>query len=258
MSKVVKIFHNVKTKGGGKSGTAGENSAATEGRFRSFKELCQDAESNSPGDSAVSGPIDAREAARREAEDIVSKAKEQASNIEREAYDKGFSKGEQEGLAAGEKKYAEEIDRTKDLFQALQSQIETVHRQHEQDLLVLIKAMVDRLVNHEVSVNPTVIQACLKKAMEFVVDNSVVKVHLHTDDFNRLKEAGLANPAVFEGKSKVQLIEDPNISLGGCLVSTDFGEIDATLEGCRDKLYEAVDRAFIAALSDGSPESPQA
>jgi len=257
MSKVVKIFHNVNTKGGNKSGAAGKESAATEDRFRSFTELCQDAELGSDVVSGAAPPLNAREAARREAEEIVSKAKEQAADIEREAYEKGLAKGEQEGLAAGEKKYAEEITKAKDLLQALQNQVETVHRQHEQDLLVLIKAMVDRLVNHEVSINPMVIQACLKKTMEFVVDNSIVKVHLHTDDFNRLKEAGLANPALFEGKSKVQLIEDPTVSLGGCLVSTDFGEIDATLEGCRDKLYEAVDQAFIAALADGSSEGPQ-
>lgn len=256
MSKVVKIFHNMNTKGGNKSGAAGKESAATEG-FRSFTELCQDAGLNPGADPGTGPPLDAREAARRDAEEIVSKAKEQAADIEREAYEKGLAKGEQEGLAAGEKKYAEEIAKAKDLLQTLQNQVETVHRQHEQDLLVLIKAMVDRLVNHEVSVNPMVIQACLKKTMEFVVDNSIVKVHLHTDDFNRLKEAGLANPALFEGKSKVQLIEDPTVSLGGCLVSTDFGEIDATLEGCRDKLYEAVDQAFIAALADGSSQGPQ-
>jgi flagellar assembly protein FliH len=110
--------------------------------------------------------------------------------------------------------------------------------------------MVDRLVNHEVSVNPRVIQACFREAMEFVVENSVVQVHLHSEDFHRIKEASLENPTMIAGKSRVELVDDPNISQGGCLLKTDFGEIDATLESCREKLYEAFDRAFLAALAE--------
>jgi flagellar assembly protein FliH len=86
--------------------------------------------------------------------------------------------------------------------------------------------------------------------MEFVVENSDVQVHLHTEDFNRIKEASMENPALLSGKGRVQLVDDPNISQGGCLLKTNFGEIDSTLEKCREKLYEAVDRAFLAALAE--------
>lgn len=255
MSKVVKIFHNTGRKSGA-PGSGGKSGAGPDsGHFRSFTELCKDAESGVGGGQ---GHMDARDIARHEAEEIVNKAKEQAARIEQEAYDKGFAKGEQDGLAQGEKKLAETISEVGELLKTLHGQADSVKSQHEQNLLVLIKTMVDRLVNHEVSVNPKVIQACLNKAMEFVVDKSIVKVSLHSDDFNRLKEAGLADPTLFEGKNRVQLIEDPNISRGGCVISTDFGEIDATLESCRDRLYEAVDRAFMDALAQDTPEDTEA
>lgn len=189
-----------------------------------------------------------------QAAEIIKKAEESAVQIEKDAYQKGYAQGESEGRAEWENKFATAIQNVDGLFKTIQGQLVEVQKQHEKDLLVLIKTMVDRLVNHEVSVNPKVIQACLLKAMEFVVENSVVRVHLHSDDFNRLKEAGLENPALLEGNSKVQLVEDPNISLGGCLVNNDFGEVDSTLENCRDKLYEAVDRAFMAALADNTSD----
>ncbi|HSR37135.1 MAG TPA: FliH/SctL family protein, partial [Desulfurivibrionaceae bacterium] len=118
----------------------------------------------------------------------------------------------------------------------------------------------DRLVHHEISVNPLVIQACLQQAMTFVVENSLVKVHLHSDDLHRIKEISLENPALFEGKNRVQLVEDPAIGQGGCLLKTSFGEIDATIEGGKAKLYEAVEQAFLAALAADAGEggSPSA
>jgi flagellar assembly protein FliH len=37
--------------------------------------------------------------------------------------------------------------------------------------------------------------------------------------------------------------------VGGCFLKTDFGEIDATLENCKARLYDAVEQAFIAAMA---------
>lgn len=193
---------------------------------------------------------DPREIAREEAEKIRAEAREQAEAIKKEAFEKGFNEGKEQGQAAGHQEYGAMIDEFGHILQELHDQRRTVFHKYEEELLPLIKTMVDRLVNHEVSVNPRVIQACFRESMEFVVENSVVQVHLHSEDFHRIKEASLENPAMLAGKSRVQLVDDPNISQGGCLLKTDFGEIDGTLESCREKLYEAFDRAFLAALAE--------
>lgn len=197
---------------------------------------------------------DEQEASRRQGEEILRQARENAARIEQEAYEKGFAEGRQDGLAEGLGKFETLTQQFEGLYDVIQGQRGAVNSSYEEDLLVLVKTMVDRLVNHEVSVNPRVIEACLRQAMEYVVENSLVRVHLNPDDFNRLKAAGLEDPALLEGRNTLQLIEDPGISAGGCLLSTDFGEIDATLENCRDRLYEAVDKAFLAALRTEGPE----
>ena len=110
--------------------------------------------------------------------------------------------------------------------------------------------MVDRLVHQEVSTNSRVIQACLKRALSFVVEKSVAKVHLHPDDFIRIREASLANPTLLEGKNRIELIEDATISEGGCFLETDFGDIDATLEYGREKLFDAVEKVFRTSLTE--------
>lgn len=75
-------------------------------------------------------------------------------------------------------------------------------------------------------------------------------IHLHPEDFTRIKEASLDNPDLLQGADNIELMEDPAINQGGCLLETDFGTIDATLENCRENLYQAVDQAFLAALAE--------
>lgn len=201
-----------------------------------------------------SGPLEEltaeRERVKQEAEEIRKHAESEAAKIREDAYREAFEKGEKDGESAGREKYDEAIQRVEGLLREIQDQREGLNKEYEKDLLPLIKSMVDRLVNHEVSINPLVIQACLRKAMGFVVENSAVKVHLHPDDFNRIKEAGLEDPALLEGKSRVQLIEDPNITMGGCFLESDFGEIDASLDSYRERLYAAIDKEFLAALAE--------
>ena len=190
-----------------------------------------------------------QEIAMEEAAKIMRRAGEQAESLRQEAYAEGLARGEAAGKAEGLAQYEQRLQDFAALFAALDGDQEALLRQHEESLLALITTMVDRLVYHEVSVNPLVIQACLKKAMEFVVENSTVRIHLHGDDFARLKKASLENSRLIEGKNRIQLVEDPNIALGGCLLKTDFGEIDATLENCKARLYAAVEQAFRAAMA---------
>lgn len=183
--------------------------------------------------------------AMEEAVEIIRQAGDKVESLRQEAY----AEGKAEGKAAGLAQYAKQVEEFTVLFAALDREREAVLKQHEESMFALITTMVDRLVHHEVSVNPLVIQACLKKAMEYVVENSTVQIHLHGDDFGRLKKVSLENSRLIEGKNRIQLVEDPNIAVGGCFLKTDLGEIDATLENCQARLYAAVEQAFIAAMS---------
>ena len=239
MSKVLKLQQNREVQSAPSMDTE---------EFLSFEDFWQ----VKPGSAEAKGlekHKSPREIAMEEAAEILRQAGDQAETLRQEAYAEGFAKGEAEGKAAGLAQYEQQREELAALLRALEGEREAVLRQHEESMLALITAMVDRLVYHEISVNPLVIQACLKKAMEFVVENSTVQIHLHGDDFTRLKKASLEDSRLIEGKNRIQLVEDPNIAVGGCFLKTDFGEIDATLENSKTRLYAAVEQAFFAAMA---------
>lgn len=193
--------------------------------------------------------------AQGQAAGLVESAKAEAVKIRDDAYQEGFAGGERAGREAAVSEYTEKINQLKALLNQLNEKALQIDRHFNADFLTLVKTMVDRLVNHEVSVNPNVVQATLEKALRYVVENCMVKVSLHANDFNRLKQAGLDNPKLLEGRNRIQLIEDPSITEGGCLLSTDFGEIDSTLENRRELLYQAVDQAFMESLARDDEEA---
>lgn len=181
---------------------------------------------------------------------FISQAREEAARIEKEAYDKGFAAGEEQGKKAGQEQLNEKINQAVELITQLQDQGAMVTQSYEAQLLPLIKAMVDKLVNHEVSVNPLVIEKCLQKALNYVVAQAKVLVHLHPEDFSRIKESTIDNAELLQQADNIELMEDPAITQGGCLLETDFGIIDATRENCRDNLYQALEQSFLAALAE--------
>ncbi len=193
-----------------------------------------------------------QERIRSENEEMIEKARAEVAEIENQAYDRGFARGEEEGRTSGRAEFDDRMAQAANLIRELEKTRSDIYRHYEDDLLPLIKTMVDRLVNHEVSVNSQVIMTCLRDAMEYVVARSTVKIHLHPVDLERIKKMEQDNSQPLAGRQQVELVEDPDISEGGCFLETDFGEIDATLENRREKLYEAVDRAFQAALDDSS------
>ncbi|MBU0483871.1 MAG: hypothetical protein KKB30_05090 [Proteobacteria bacterium] len=188
--------------------------------------------------------------AEAKAAEFLRQARAEAEKIKKQAYQEGLANGQKEGKSKGLEEYNDLNRRLKGVLQSIEEKCQKIDRQFDAELFELVKAMVDRLVNHEVSVNPRVIKACLAKAMEFVVENTTVKVSLNPEDFNRFKEAGLDSQSLLEGRNRIQLVEDPGISEGGCLLATGYGEVDVTLEHRSTLLYDAVERSFMVSLAE--------
>ncbi|ADH85884.1 FliH/SctL family protein [Desulfurivibrio alkaliphilus] len=201
------------------------------------------------------------EEARRQAAEIMAAAQKEAERLHQEAMEKGRAEGEKKGRAEAKKEYSARLAELKKLLAEIQLQRGAIIQRYREDLLALVQVMTDCLVHHETATNPQVIRACLQKATDFVVENSSVQAFVNPDDLRNLREAGLREPALLGGKNRIELVADPALARGGCLLKSAFGEVDATLDNSREKLYQAVSRSFqavLAAHADEDEEPPPA
>lgn len=181
------------------------------------------------------------QAMRAESEALVAAAQARVAEIEKEAYDRGMAASQAEAEAQEKGRMERFAAESAALFAAIETDRQRLHDRYEADILTLVKTMVDRVLFHEVTVNPQAIEVCLKTALAYVVGNSNITIRLHAQDLERFKQAAMERPELLAGFAKIELAEDPTISQGGCLLETGFGDIDATLDSRRDRVCAAID-----------------
>ena len=175
-----------------------------------------------------------------EGEQIVAGAKRKAAEIEaasraafeaerKDAEERGRLAGREAGFAEGKAEVERLVQRTRTVLERAQDKRAEILAETEQeiiDLVLLISRKVIKVIseNQRTVVISNVIQALrkVKGRGNIIIRVNMVDVKLTTDhikDFIQL----------VEGSKTIQVVEDSTVDPGGCVIETDFGEIDARI-----------------------------
>lgn len=147
--------------------------------------------------------------------------------LQKDAYDEAFDKGHTEGLLAGEAAVGKRVARLDELLTALARPFEKLDGTVENQLVELAIAIVKQLFRREIRIEPSHVIGVVREAIELLpIGCRLVQVHLHPDDATLIRES--LTPA--EGEPAWLIVEDALTSRGGCRVTTENSQIDATTE----------------------------
>ncbi len=172
-----------------------------------------------------------KEAARlkAEAEQMVLEAKKNAEEIESQAYTLGYEQGHKDGEELGRKQFHVGLQHLEKLFESFKRQTATLSSAYEAQMLQICLLVAKVIVEKEIATDRELISRVLVQALNKTIDGSSVTVHLNPRDFENLDEdilARLSGP----GGNKIEFKEDAKVSRGGCMIETDFGLVDASVE----------------------------
>jgi len=159
--------------------------------------------------------------------------------IERQAYEKGFSKGEEEGRMAVQENAAPLFTALKTTLSELNGIRSRIRQQLEREVVELALHVARKVVRHEVSISPDTLLGVVKDAMSHTDDPDKITIRLNPADLQRLRESGEHWQGDVENLESIQFEEDPGMECGGCYVKTEYGEIDARLEAQLHRIEEA-------------------
>lgn len=160
----------------------------------------------------------------------------QLAALEREAFTKGYAQGERAGLEAGGKRAEAMLRRLAQTLEELTTLRDQMVRQTERELVQLAVAVARKVLHREVSVDPELTAALAHIALERIGGATPARVRLHPDDYATVT-AGQVTPL---GGRQVDVLPDPSVSRGGCLVESEFGFIDASVDAQVDEIARAV------------------
>ena len=177
--------------------------------------------------------------ARERASAMVKEAQERVESIEKEAYTNGFREGSDSGFNSGKEEVERLIDKVHVVLNnAIEKRNEIIEQSETQliNLVLLISHKVIKVIseNQKNVVINNVIQALrkLKTRGEVIVRVNLADVQLtteHIKDFMRM----------VDNIRSITVLEDSTVDKGGCIIETDFGEIDARISS---QLNEIKDR----------------
>lgn len=151
----------------------------------------------------------------------------QIEQVQQQAYEEAYAAGFEEGRAAGVEQAKAKVKELERLLQALGKPFEELDDQVEQELVALAISLVRQLVRRELRADPGQIIAVVREAMGLLpVASRNIRVHLHPEDAALVREA----LSISEEDRTWSIVEDPILNRGGCKVTTDYSQVDASLE----------------------------
>lgn len=156
--------------------------------------------------------------------------------LEREAFAKGYAQGERAGIEAGGKRAEAMLRRVAHTLTELGSLRETLIQQTERQMVQLALTIARRIVYREVSLDPELIAAMAHVALKKLGTTSPATIRLNPEDYTVVAGDGERWAGM-----PVNVVPDPAISRGGCLVESEFGRIDASI----DRQFQEMTRALL-------------
>ena len=157
--------------------------------------------------------------------------------LQKDAYDEAFNKGYAEGLAGGTAAAQERAERFDRLLRALAHPFDELDEAVEKQLVELALTVVRQLFRREIRIEPTHVIGVVREAIQLLpIASRNVQVHLHPEDATLVRES--LSPA--EGELAWGVVEDPLITRGGCKVTTENSQVDATAESRLQAVISAI------------------
>ncbi|MGO9412238.1 MAG: flagellar assembly protein FliH [Spirochaetia bacterium] len=178
--------------------------------------------------------------AKAKAADLESEIKARVTQTEREAYEKGYAEGHGKGYDEGKAEVARLVESLHTIItKAIEKRNEIIEEAETQiiNLVLLIVKKVIKVIseNQKNVVINNVVQALrkLKSRGDVVIRVNLADLELtseHVKDFMKM----------VENVKSITVLEDSSVDKGGCIIETDFGQIDARISSQLHEIEERI------------------
>ncbi|MDR3304061.1 MAG: flagellar assembly protein FliH [Treponema sp.] len=167
--------------------------------------------------------------AERKATETVEASSINAEALCRAAEDRSFRQGREAGFNEGKAEVARLIERTQTVLERAQEKRAEIFAEAEKqliDLALLISRKVIKILSEN---QKEVLIANVTEALHKVKSKGEVVIRVNTADIKLSTEHTQDFIQALESGNAIQIQEDTSVDQGGCIIETDFGEIDARI-----------------------------
>ena len=181
--------------------------------------------------------------ARRQAAELLRVGAERAAAARHDAHRGGREQGYRDGAAAAHAEVADALALVQQITLQAKALRDSLLEEAERELVELVIASVEAILGEQVRLEPTLVLDTVERALKRAGAQNVVRIRVNPQD-RELLSAQLAARAG-DVAATWAVTADGAVGVGGCVIDTERGEVDARL----DVQLEEIARAFRSARS---------
>jgi len=178
-----------------------------------------------------------------EAEKMIKEAELKVSEIEHEAYKKGYDAGREEGYKEGQAEVMRLIDRLGTIVSSAVDIRDDIIRSSEKLMTEMILMIARKVIKDEIVERREVVINNIRESIKRVKDRDRIDIRVNFADLDMTTAHKDELIKMMESLKKVNIYEDSRVDRGGCIIETDVGAIDARISTQLDTIEEAIRNA---------------
>ncbi|HUX36427.1 MAG TPA: flagellar assembly protein FliH [Rectinemataceae bacterium] len=172
--------------------------------------------------------------------ELESKAGARVEAAEREAAKKGREAGREEGFREGRAEVERLVGRLHVILDRAMEKRGEILEQAEVQVIELVLLVAKKVVKVISENQKSVVVQNIQQALRKLKTKSDVIVRVNLADLELATEHIKDFVAMAENARKLTIVEDGTVDRGGCIIDTDFGEIDARISSQLSELEDRI------------------
>lgn len=175
-----------------------------------------------------------------EIEAMLRDAHARVEGIERDAYQKGYREGNERGKLEGFAEASGLMNTLRDGLKQLEAARGVYYGKAEKEMLDLALLVAAEIVRREVAQDPAIVADVLRKAVAELETKQSIVVRLSPHDVALMGGMRESLQQEMEVVERIEFKADPAITPGGCILETNIGSLDATVENRLMNIHRAL------------------
>ncbi len=191
--------------------------------------------------------------AREEAEVTMAAAQQEAVNIKNQSRTEGYDQGLREAQKDSEADRQAVLEQCKEILEEARRSKIKIMESSTADMARIAMAVAKKIIATELMTNPNIITNVIREAIGFIDQASNIHVYVNPQEIEKVLSDVADNQLneIGQRELKNEVVADKRIAVGGCVIESDMGIVDARIE----TRIEKVEQALQEVIADDSAEN---
>ncbi|RME91293.1 MAG: flagellar assembly protein FliH [Candidatus Hydrogenedentota bacterium] len=180
------------------------------------------------------------EKAKLENERMVKEAEMRVTEIEHEAWNKGYNAGREVGFRQGQGEVRRLIDRLGTILGHAIDVREQIVKESEKQMVEMILIIARKVIKDEIIERKEVVLNNIREVLARIKERDRIDIRVNFSDLELTTAHKDEIVKMMESLRKVNIYEDSRVDRGGVIIETDVGAIDARISTQLKEIEEAI------------------